>query len=563
MFHDQKVQYDNAARRGSPSLYFAKSGTANETWPSILEKAYAKLHNDYASIQGGLAAEAVEDLTGAVSSILHTGDILDTERFWNDELMRANKDRLFGCYIQRLSSQEGPSLINGLMTGHAYSIIKCVEYRGKRWIRIRNPWGRSEWTGRWADGSREWTGEWLQPEVLEALGHKFGDDGEFLMEYEDFMKTWSMVERSRLFDDSWRMSSLWLNVTAQSLPTSWSFGDVSFTFTIPARSPCIIVLAQVDSRYFKEISGYSQWSLEFALFARGGSEPLAESTHSIFWGRSVNLEIELDAGEYVVHVRMDRRMHRQKSYFKDNISNWDARKLGRVWSEAALSNSIASNFNGSFYQDLLPLPLEKFGGQDLTKVELDAHAAAEKKRENARRAATSDHPATTTTIVESVTYTSALSVSTDVPGTPVGRKAFSVTGIEGLQPPGGVEQEDNEAQVHLLAPTVFGSAPSPQNDVREDETPEADEVVTLTVDGTEEDGDDWQDEDQVEEQETTEYGTAHDTGTQDADNDVEGESAPDTEAPQGTAPHPNELPVHENYLCDGCSVSVMRPIVSL
>jgi len=27
------------------------------------------------------------------------------------------------------------------MTGHAYSIIKCVEHRGKKFIKIRNPWG--------------------------------------------------------------------------------------------------------------------------------------------------------------------------------------------------------------------------------------------------------------------------------------------------------------------------------------------------------------------------------------------------------------------------------------
>lgn len=32
---------------------------------------------------------------------MHTSDVLDPERFWNEELMRANTDRLFGCYIFR------------------------------------------------------------------------------------------------------------------------------------------------------------------------------------------------------------------------------------------------------------------------------------------------------------------------------------------------------------------------------------------------------------------------------------------------------------------------------
>jgi hypothetical protein len=50
----------------------------------------------------------------------------------------------------------------------------------KRFVKIRNPWAASEWTGRWGDGSKEWTTEWLQ--LLPALNHQFGNDGEFLME---------------------------------------------------------------------------------------------------------------------------------------------------------------------------------------------------------------------------------------------------------------------------------------------------------------------------------------------------------------------------------------------
>jgi Calpain family cysteine protease len=37
---------------------------------------------------------------------------------------------------------------------------------------LRNPWGQAEWSGRWSDGSEQWTAESIQ-----ALDHKFGDDG--------------------------------------------------------------------------------------------------------------------------------------------------------------------------------------------------------------------------------------------------------------------------------------------------------------------------------------------------------------------------------------------------
>lgn len=36
----------------------------------------------------------------------------------------------------------------------------------------RNPWGKTEWTGAWSDGSAEWT-----PEMMLKLNHRFGDDG--------------------------------------------------------------------------------------------------------------------------------------------------------------------------------------------------------------------------------------------------------------------------------------------------------------------------------------------------------------------------------------------------
>lgn len=110
-------------------------------------------------------------------------------------------------------------------TDHAYAVMKAVEYNGKRFLKIRNPWGNSEWTGRWADGSREWSDKWLA--ALTPLEHTFGDDGVFIMEYADFLSTWTAVERTQLFDTTWRMSSHWLSVEGRTAPCAWQYGDVS------------------------------------------------------------------------------------------------------------------------------------------------------------------------------------------------------------------------------------------------------------------------------------------------------------------------------------------------
>lgn len=70
--------------------------------------------------------------------------------------------------------------VHGLFPSHAYSILKAADYKGKRFVLIRNPWGKGEWTGKWSDGSSEWTSEWQG--LHEVLDHQPGDDGVFVME---------------------------------------------------------------------------------------------------------------------------------------------------------------------------------------------------------------------------------------------------------------------------------------------------------------------------------------------------------------------------------------------
>ncbi|KAJ6530827.1 hypothetical protein DFH09DRAFT_1183938 [Mycena vulgaris] len=371
LYHRDKKLYNTSARMSGKSLYFARSGTEGETWVPLMEKAYAKLHGDYASISGGFSCEAIEDLTGGVSTFIPTKDILDPDVFWREELLLATKDRLFGCGFDSLNGTRSGNdeiTVNGLIGGHAYSILRAVEYKGTRFVVLRNPWGDSEWTGPWSDGAKEWTEEWLP--ALKALGHAFGDDGEFVMEYSDFLDNWDLVERTLLFDDSWVMSSQWLQVTARAPTAAWSYGDISFTISIPAPTKTVIVLSKLDERYFSDISGNSCWTFDFVLFKKGAKELVAQSSLSRFYLRSVNLEVQLEQGEYVVHVRLDREVNDEVQ--DCNAGNCDTRKFARVQTERAKSQSIASNFKPSAVLDNLPIPLDVLAGQDLTELETKA-----------------------------------------------------------------------------------------------------------------------------------------------------------------------------------------------
>ena len=87
--------------------------------------------------------------------------------FWNFILERDNDNCLMGCSIKG-NGKEGPQIIDGSPTGlilnHAYGISDIVEFldpmdkqsqRKIRLIRLRNPWGNSEYNGAWSADSEE------------------------------------------------------------------------------------------------------------------------------------------------------------------------------------------------------------------------------------------------------------------------------------------------------------------------------------------------------------------------------------------------------------------------
>lgn len=92
----------------------------------------------------------------------------------------------------------------GIQDSHAYSVLDARDLDGFRLLKLRNPWGKVEWTGAWSDGSKEWTLEWMK-----KLDHKFGDDGVFWISYEDLLKKYSYFTRTRLFDETWHIVQKW------------------------------------------------------------------------------------------------------------------------------------------------------------------------------------------------------------------------------------------------------------------------------------------------------------------------------------------------------------------
>ncbi|KAF4610983.1 hypothetical protein D9613_006504 [Agrocybe pediades] len=355
---DEKILYDNkkdafdATRRSPEALLFARPpGNSGETWMPLVEKAYAKLHGDYASITYGKAAQAVEDLTGGVSSIILCQDILDPDTFWTKELLCASRDRLFTCCYSVLSGTRSGTTnppIGGLVGGLSYSVVRSVEVKGKRFVVMRSAWGHfgGTWKGPWSDGSKEWTTEWLA--CLSDIGYSLGGGGgEFVMEYKDFLDVWTEVHRTLIFDSSWIMSSLWLHVPfpVQTLET-YSFGHMTFTFSLSVSSPAVVVLSTYDISFFEDLGGFSSWRFDFVLARigpEGETEIVTESSCADALARSVSVELDmLEKGDYV-------------DYIKNGLKNgWNRRKAARILTERAKGQSIAANYKPD--PSLLPTP---------------------------------------------------------------------------------------------------------------------------------------------------------------------------------------------------------------
>ncbi|XP_060042802.1 calpain-13 [Erinaceus europaeus] len=164
-----------------------------EFWPSLLEKAYAKLRGSYHHLHFGYLPDALVDLTGGVvtSIDLHSTPPADLVRMVKTA---AREGSLVTCATPAGPSGEEMRLENGLVSQHAYTVTGAeqIQYR-RSWenlIRLWNPWGNTEWQGRWRDGSLEWQ------ETQDPLKHHLHDnkeDGEFWMACEDFQENFSCL----------------------------------------------------------------------------------------------------------------------------------------------------------------------------------------------------------------------------------------------------------------------------------------------------------------------------------------------------------------------------------
>tara|TARA_B110000305_G_C19439053_1_gene640737 strand:+ start:193 stop:1578 length:1386 start_codon:yes stop_codon:yes gene_type:complete len=250
-----------------------------EFWVSLMEKAYAKLHGTYEMLNGGAMNEALVDLTGGVAEKFHlrapeTAELIDGGQFWKDLKKWHQQGFLLGAantVKDEQGHQEEGMGNSGILFNHAYGIQQIKEVDNLQLIRIRNPWGQGEWTGKFADEDEAWDDH---KGLKEKLNYVFKNDGNWWMRYDDFCAHFNKLYLCKIFPSTWAqyaISQQWNGNTAggpypiDSAPAEeekdgegakndtndrW-FNNPQFRISVTKKTTLIISLMQEDEKVSK------------------------------------------------------------------------------------------------------------------------------------------------------------------------------------------------------------------------------------------------------------------------------------------------------------------------
>jgi len=181
---------------------FAHSQNRNEVWVQVVEKAYAKLHGSYGSLDGGVVTDGLVDMTGGTADTINLakaeedGSLYDG-RTWKALLALHDQGHLIGAGSHSGSDSETSDA--GIVQGHAYSVLRVVEVDGLQLLKLRNPWGEGgEWNGKFSDRDRD---SWTQ-RLKAKLDYRDADDGEFWIQWTDFVGQFASIYICRVLDEA-------------------------------------------------------------------------------------------------------------------------------------------------------------------------------------------------------------------------------------------------------------------------------------------------------------------------------------------------------------------------
>lgn len=203
-------------------------------WFCLVEKAYAKLQGSYSSIIGIPFSNVNYHLFGYEQHNLSLCE-MKTKTPFEKIVKYLKQGAVMDTYIilKKLKVTEEELQKVGLHEKHSYLIEKALEYKGMRFLCLRNPWRISGWKGDWSNNSPLWTDE-----IKEGLNIQGKiEEGTFWMIENDYNRYFTDIEVSRPIPQGWHSKSftteLWISESDGRIPLDAKLEELpNFVFQI-------------------------------------------------------------------------------------------------------------------------------------------------------------------------------------------------------------------------------------------------------------------------------------------------------------------------------------------
>jgi len=194
--------------KGTNIPYFLKVNNFN-IWPLLLEKAWAKINNNYQNTLSGWPNDIFRAFTGfSCEELIHNEK--DQENIWRI-IKEVKENNGIIC-----SSTKNEEDINetGLIPGMSYSLINAIEVKDEKnrkifLLKLRNDLENSKWNGDWCQNSVYWNDfikKQIPKEIIEL------NEGEFFMCLKDFIYYFSRTDICHVIYDGYKKTFEFNNI---------------------------------------------------------------------------------------------------------------------------------------------------------------------------------------------------------------------------------------------------------------------------------------------------------------------------------------------------------------
>lgn len=273
--------YFPVTKEGTPA--FAGS-RGKELWAMLIEKAWAKMHGSYTTIEKGDPRESLSAVTGApVEQYSHKERPLS--EIW-DLLKKAEGENFVVCTSAALESK-------GISNACPYTVVNVHEVAMKdeklQLVQIGNVLADAEWDGDWNEKDPRWT-----PELRKELNHLSAEDRTFFMTIQDFYEIFSQTFVARVKD----------SYVYSSLLASGQKAYAAFRVRRPLK--CCLSAYQITKRLGSTVvKDYSveRLKLELFKFDKKNLVGVKEMWNNEFG--QAHMEVELEPGVYILKGSFD------------------------------------------------------------------------------------------------------------------------------------------------------------------------------------------------------------------------------------------------------------------